>query len=495
MGEIEERRAKVARLRERGIDPYPHRFDRSHGIAEALRLPEGQPVRLAGRLVGVRRMGKANFAHVEDQDARIQLYLTADGTREFDAFKQLIDRGDFIGVEGELFVTRTGELTVKVGEFTLLAKAIQPLPEKFHGLRDVETMRRQRYRHLISDPEARELFAKRTRIVAGIRSFLDARGFLDVQTPTLQPIYGGAAARPFVTEHNELKRTLFLRIATELYLKRLIVGGFDKVYEIGTVFRNEGVDSTHNPEYTLLELYQAFGDYTDMMALTEELFQTLAQEANGSLKLPPRQFEGKEVAIDLAGPWRRLTFYDAVKEYAGVDISSVSSLEDAMSAAKQAGLDARALKGMDWEQVLGEIFDQRVEEHLVQPTFVMDYPAGLCPLTKRHRTDPRLAERFEPYIAGMEVGNAFSELSDPEYQAEQFAQQRRHAQEGDEEAHPVDEDFLLALEHGMPPTGGLGIGVDRLVMLLTGASSIRDIILFPLQRQLPSERDARGDGE
>jgi len=485
----------VVRLRERGIDPYPHRFERSHTIAEALQLPVGQPARLAGRLVGLRRMGKANFAHIEDQDARIQLYLTADGTREFDDFKQLIDRGDFVGVEGDLFVTKTEELTVKVSEFTLLSKAIQPLPDKYHGLRDVETMRRQRYRHLISDPEARELFAKRTRIVGGIRSFLDARGFLDVQTPILQPIYGGAAARPFVTEHNELKRRLFLRIATELYLKRLIVGGFDKVYEVGPIFRNEGIDSTHNPEFTLLELYQAYADYTDMMTLTEELLQTLAQETNGSLKLPPRQVQGKEVEIDLAGPWRRLTFYNAVKEYAGVDISGVSNLEEAMSAAKQARLDTAALEGMNWEQVLGEIFDRRVEEQLVQPTFVMDYPAGLCPLTKRHRTDPRLAERFEPYLAGMEIGNAYSELSDPAYQAEQFALQRQRAQEGDEEAHPVDEDYVLALEHGMPPTGGLGIGVDRLVMLLTGTGSIRDIILFPLQRQLPSERGAQEKGE
>ena len=479
---------KVARLRQQGINPYPYGFDRSHAIAEALHLwPQdaeghGPQVLLAGRLIAVRRMGKAIFAHLEDQDARIQLHLSLDRTREYGSFKDLVDRGDIVGVTGSLFYTRTGELTVAVEEFTMLAKAVQPLPEKYHGLRDLETMRRQRYRHLIVDPEARQLFKKRSRILSLVRAFLDERGFLDVQTPTLQPIYGGAAARPFVTHHNELHRDLYLRIATELYLKRLVVGGFDKVYEIGAIFRNEGIDSTHNPEFTLLELYWAYADYTDIMALTEELIRFVAQELNGSLKLPPRTVGDRTVEIDLAPPWRRLTVHQSVQQYAGVTLSPGSTKAEALAAARQAGLTDEGLEGMSADELVMLIFEKRVEEHLVEPTFIVDFPASLCPLTKPHRDEPRLAERFEPYMAGMEIGNAYSELTDPAYQAEQFAVQRKRSLSGDEEAHPVDEDYIFALEHGLPPTGGLGIGLDRLVMLLTGASSIRDVILFPLQR-------------
>ncbi|MCI0769856.1 MAG: lysine--tRNA ligase [Chloroflexi bacterium] len=489
MDEREARRAKLQRLREKGVDPYPHRFDRSHTIAEARRLgeeagddPEPARVRLAGRLTAIRRMGKASFAQLEDQDARIQLYLTVDKTEDFQSFKELVDRGDMVGVEGTFFVTKTGELTVQAERFVLLAKALQPLPEKYHGLRDVETMRRQRYLHLIADSEARQLFIKGSRIVLLVRAFLDQRGFVEVRTPTLQPIYGGAAARPFRTYHNELKRDLYLRISPELYLKRLIVGGLDRVYEIASVFRNEGIDSHHNPEFTLLELYQAFADYTDMMKLTEELVRFVAQEVNGSLTLPARSVDGHEVEIDLGPPWRRLTYMDAIKEYAGVDVSTVGTRDEALAAAAGAGLTVTELQELTWEEILGRLFDERVERRLVEPTFIMDYPAALCPLTKRHRSDPRLAERFEPFVAGMELGNAFSELSDPEYQAAQFALQRERAQSGDEEAHPTDDDYVTALEYGLPPTGGLGIGLDRLVMLLTGAASIRDVILFPLQR-------------
>ncbi len=489
MEEREVRRDKLQRLRQAGVDPYPHRFDRTHTILEARRLGdegggEGKStrVRLAGRLVAVRRMGKANFAHLEDQDARIQLYLTADKTKKFDAFKELIDRGDMLGVEGTFFVTRTGELTVQVSQFTLLAKVLQPLPEKYHGLRDVETMRRQRYLHLIADAEARQFFKKRGRIVSLVRAFLDQRGFVEVQTPILQPIYGGAAARPFRTYHNELKRDLYLRISPELYLKRLVVGGLERVYEIASCFRNEGVDSHHNPEFTLLELYQAYADYNDMMALTEAMVRFLAQEVNGALTLPARNIDGREVAIDLDPPWQRLPYLEAIKRYAGVDVTSVATQDQALAAAAEAGLNTSDLRGLTWEQTLAQIFDQRVEEHLVQPTFITDYPAGLCPLTKRHRSNPRLAERFEPYVAGMEFGNAFSELSDPEYQKLQFELQRERAKAGDAEAHPTDDDYVTALEHGLPPTGGLGIGLDRLVMLLTGTASIRDVILFPLQR-------------
>jgi lysyl-tRNA synthetase class 2 len=491
---VDERSARIekaAELRRRGIDPYPHTFHRSHTIAQARALwdkrdqasQERIAVTLAGRITGIRRMGKANFAHLEDQDTKIQLYLSMDKSAGFEIFRDLVDRGDIIGVQGHLFLTKTGELTVETSSFVLLSKAIEPLPEKFHGLQDLERMRRQRYLHLLAEPEARQLFLKRSKTAALIRTFLSELGFVEVQTPILQPIYGGAAARPFVTHHNELKRDLYLRIAPELYLKRLIVGGFDRVFEIGNCFRNEGIDSTHNPEFTMVELYQAFADYNDMMTLLEDLYRYLAQELNGSLVLPVRPVHGKEVAIDLSKPWRRLTYFDAIKEYTGVDVSQVATLADAITAASRAGLRTDGFEKMDWEHVLGEIFDQRVEEHLIEPTFIIDFPAGLCPLTKRHRTDPRLAERFEPFIGGMEVANAYSELSDPAYQKEQFEAQKRRAAAGDEEAQPMDDDYVTALEYGLPPTGGLGFGLDRLVMLLTGATSVRDIILFPQQRQ------------
>ena len=501
MDERTARVEKVVRLRESGVDPYPHSFRRSHTIAEARAAHESNPgagpderFRLAGRLTAVRRMGKANFARIEDQDDSIQIYLTLDKTEDFPRFKELVERGDFVGVEGPLFVTKTGEVTVETQRFDLLAKALQPMPEKFHGLKDVETMRRQRYLHLISDLDARQLFRKRSRIFASVRAFLEGRGFLDVQTPMLQPIYGGAAARPFVTHHNELKRDLFLRIAPELYLKRLIVGGFDRVYEMAAAFRNEGIDSTHNPEYTILEAYQAYADYTDMMELTESLVRHVAQDVNGSFELPPRKVGDRDITIDVGKPWRRLTYFDALREYAGVDLSPSASRDEALAAAKPAGIATGDFDGMGPEQIIGEIFDGRVEEQLIEPTFILDFPAALCPLTKRHRDDPLLAERFEPYIAGFEVGNAFSELTDPEYQRSQFLAQGRAAEAGDEEAHPMDEDYINALEHGLPPTGGLGIGMDRLVMLLTGMSSIRDVILFPLQRQLPGEQQGEAPG-
>jgi len=491
---------KAGKLREMGVNPYPYRFDRSHTISEARQLlapgaeGHGPRVRLAGRLVAVRRMGKASFSHLEDQDARIQIHLAADKTRDFELFKEFVDRGDSMGVEGALFYTRTGELTVSVESFTLLSKAVQPLPEKYHGLKDTETMRRQRYLHLIVDPEARQLFKKRTRILGLVRSFLDARGFLEVQTPILQPIYGGAAARPFVTHHNELKRNLFLRIAPELYLKRLIVGGFDRVYEMGSCFRNEGIDSTHNPEFTILELYWAYADYTDVMALTEEVYTHVAHQLLGTMKLPARTVHGEEVQIDLTRPWKRLTLHGSIRELTGVDLTPGTSRDETLAAARGLGLTDRGLEKMTAEEITVHIFEEKVEPKLVQPTFIMDYPAVLCPLTKRHRQDPRLAERFELFIAGMECANAYSELSDPAYQAEQFAAQKRLALAGNEEAQPVDDDFVTALEYGLPPTGGLGFGIDRMVMLMTGAMSIRDIILFPLQRQAAAE-GATGESE
>lgn len=502
MDERQIRIEKTARLKEQGVNPYPYRFDRSHTISGARQLwpvppPAGENaeggavhgprVRVAGRLVGMRRMGKASFAILEDQDARIQIHLSADRTRDYPVFKDLVDRGDFLGVQGTLFYTRTGELTVAVEEFTLLAKSLLPLPEKYHGLRDAETMRRQRYLHLIVDPEARQTFKRRSRAIALIRAFLEKRDFIEVQTPVLQPIYGGAAARPFITYHNELKRQLFLRIAPELYLKRLIVGGFEKVFEVSSAFRNEGIDSFHNPEFTLMELYWAYVDYTDIMALTEGLYRWVAQELNGTLKLPMRKVEGADVEIDLAPPFRRLTLHGALKEYAGVDMSTATSDEDARTIALEAGMHRDGLEHMTSDAIAMLLFEENVEDKLIQPTFVTDYPASMCPLTKQHRANPRLAERFEFYMAGMECANAYSELTDPVYQAAQFAAQHRQAQDGDEEAQPMDDDFVTALEYGLPPTGGLGIGIDRMVMLLTGAPSIRDIILFPVQRQAAAD--------
>lgn len=488
---------KASRLREQGINPYPYRFDRSHTIEQARALwPEGSvgdgpPIQLAGRLVAVRRMGKASFAQLEDQDSRIQLHLTADRCPDYALFKEFVDRGDIVGVHGTLFFTRTGELTVAVDALALLSKAFQPLPEKYHGLRDLETMRRQRYLHLIVDADARHLFEKRSRAVSSARSFLDERGFLEVQTPTLQPIYGGAAARPFVTHHNELKRDLFLRIATELYLKRLTVGGFEKVYEIGTVFRNEGIDASHNPEFTLLELYWAYVDYTDIMDLTEQLYCSVAQTLNQSLTLPTRFVGGREVTLDLTPPWRRLTLHRSLSEVAGIELSPGSTKEEAIAAALRAGIQHDGLQDLSTDEITLHLFEELVEAQLIEPTFIMDYPASLCPLTKHHRDDPRLAERFELYMAGVECANAYSELSDPTHQAQQFAAQRHKAVAGDQEAHPVDADFLTALEYGMPPTGGLGIGVDRMIMLLTGATNIRDVILFPLQRQADDSHDTQ----
>ena len=503
MDERETRQLKAARLRERGPNPYPHRFDRSHTIAMARTLmpspandasneARGPHVTLAGRLQAVRRMGKASFAQMEDQDARIQVHLAADKTQGYDVFKDSIDRGDIVGVTGPLFYTKTGELTVSVEALTLLAKAIQPLPEKFHGLKDQELMRRQRYLHLIMDTDARQLFQKRSQLFSLVRAFLGERGFMEVQTPILQPIYGGAAARPFVTHHNELKRDLFLRIAPELYLKRLIVGGLERVYEIGQAFRNEGIDSLHNPEFVILELYQAYADYTDMMALTETLYRTAALALNGTTKLPPRKVQDHEVSVDLRQPWRRLPMHQAVQEYAGFRITPDTSDEDARRMIQEAGLKPERLAQMTADEITVYLFEEKAEGRLIEPTFITDFPASLCPLTKQHRDNPKLAERFELFMLGFECANAYSELTDPLYQAQQFANQRRSSD--GEEPPPMDEDYVNALEYGLPPTGGLGFGLERMLMLLTGAVSIRDVILFPLQRQVVAETSTEESG-
>ena len=475
--------AKLERLRERGIDPYPARVSRTHSAAEAITAfedaAEGErvEVHVAGRLMSARVMGKSTFAHIADGSGRVQIYLRQDelGEDAYELFRRDVDLGDFVSARGHMFRTRTGEVSVHVEAFEIIAKALLSLPEKWHGLRDVETRYRQRYLDLIANPEVREVFIKRTRIVTAIRRFLDARGFLEVETPVLQPLYGGAAARPFTTYHNALDRTLYLRIADELYLKRLIVGGLDRVYEIGHNFRNEGISTEHNPEFTVIELYQAYADYHDIMRLVEEIFSGVAQEVLGSTRIT---YQGD--AIDLAPPWRRVTMRDAILEHTGIDIEEHRDLDALWQQAQERDLPVG--KKPTWGKLVEEIFGECVEPTLIQPTFVLDFPVEVSPLAKKKPGAPHLVERFEFYIGTIECGNAFSELNDPLDQRERFEAQRREAEAGDEEAHPLDEDYITAVEHGMPPTGGLGFGIDRMVMLFTDQPSIREVILFPQLR-------------
>lgn len=478
----EQRLAKLMLMRQLGLDPYPARVSYSHTCAQALAAFEASPeenqhVQVVGRLMAIRDMGKSTFCHIADGTGRLQIYLRQNdlGEERYTLFHKTMDLGDFIQVEGHLFRTRTGEITVHALAWQPLAKALLPLPDKWHGLRDVETRYRQRYLDLLSNPKVREIFVRRTRLITAIRRFLDAQGFLEVETPILQPIYGGAAARPFITYHNALDRTLYLRIADELYLKRLIIGGFDRVYEIGHNFRNEGISTRHNPEFTVLEAYQAYADYHDVMRLVERLYEAIAQEVMGSLTIT---YQGN--AIDLTPPWRRVTMRDAILEHSGIDI-----LEHADYASLWAALQAKGIAlppQRNWGKLVEKLFEERVEPTLIQPTFILDYPVEISPLAKKKPEDPRLVERFEFFIGGMECGNAFTELNDPLDQRERFLAQGRASQAGDEEAHPMDEDFITAMEHGMPPTGGLGIGIDRLVMLFTDQSSIREVILFPQLR-------------
>jgi len=484
----EARRSKIAALREAGVDPFGTRFAdrrlmgdlaREYAAASAEELDAAAiPVRVAGRVVSQRSHGKAGFAHLQDGSGRLQLYLRLP---ELDDTASLVwdqlDLGDIIGAEGVLMRTRTGELTVKTATLTMLTKALRPLPDKHGGLKNVEQRYRARHLDLLVNPESRAVFEARTRIVSSLRRTLDEMGFLEVETPVLGPVAGGAAARPFLTYHNALERELSLRIATELHLKRLVVGGMERVYEIGRVFRNEGLSTRHNPEFTSLEAYQAYADYHDMMDLTERLVQNAALAANGSLQAGE---------IDLTGPFRRVTMAEAVKEATGIDVlalgSSGNPQEDARAVRAAAEAAGYTVEATTWGGMLAELFETYAEDRLIQPTFVIGHPVETSPLAKRNPADPRLTERFELYVQGRELANAFSELNDPEDQRRRFEQQLAQRQAGDEEAHPMDEDFLAALEVGLPPTGGLGIGVDRLVMLLTGAPSIRDVILFPTLR-------------
>lgn len=474
------RREKLKKLKEKGLDPYPYKFEKTHSTEEILNNfekleKEQKEVKIAGRIISLRGHGKSVFFHIQDGYGKIQIYLKSDevGKEKFEEF-DLFDIGDFIGVVGIVFVTKKGEKSIRASDFVMLSKSLRPLPEKWHGLQDKELRYRQRYLDLIVNPEVKKTFLLRTKIIQAMRKFLDDRGFIEVETPILQPIYGGASARPFKTYHNTLERDLYLRIADELYLKRLLIGGFEKVYEVCKDFRNEGMDKNHNPEFSMLELYQAYADYNDIMKLEEELMKFIAQKVSGKLSFT---YQGDEINLD--AEWRRIPILESIKEYAKVDLEKKDEKEiREITKDLNLSIDEKANK---WKLV-DTIFGNLVQPYLVQPTFITDYPTQMSPLAKKHRKKEGLTERFELFIGGLELGNAFSELNDPLDQRERFSQQMELRDLGDEEAQVTDEDFLRALEHGMPPTGGLGIGIDRVVMLFTDSSSIRDVIFFPQMR-------------
>ncbi|HJG86380.1 lysine--tRNA ligase [Pseudoflavonifractor capillosus] len=478
------RRDKLKELQDAGMDPFQQTkysvTAHSQEIKDNFETMEGQTVSVAGRLMSKRGMGKAVFCDLQDVQGRIQLYVRIDelGEEPFARFKK-VDIGDIVGVEGEAFRTKRGEISVKASTVTLLSKSLRPLPEKFHGLTDKETRYRQRYVDLIVNPEVRQAFVVRSRFIKHVREFLDNRGYMEVETPVLNTISGGATARPFITHHNTLDIDMYMRIATELPLKRLIVGGMDRVYELGRIFRNEGMDPKHNPEFTTVELYQAFADFNDMMDLFEELLSSAAQKILGTYEV---EWQGEK--IDLTPGWPRLPMHEAVKQYTGLDFMAITSDEEAVAAAKSIGVELPETADKTWGNALYEVFDQRVEEKLIQPTFITMHPVDVSPLAKRSPKDPRLTERFELFICHSEMGNAFSELNDPIDQRQRFQKQVELRDKGDDEAGMMDEDFLNALEYGMPPTGGLGIGIDRCVMMLTNSDTIRDVILFPTMKPL-----------
>lgn len=474
------RRMKLQELQKNGKDPFTIvKYDVTSStkqIIDNFEEMEGKFVSIAGRLMSKRGMGKVSFCDVQDRDSRVQIYVKVDevGSETYEDFKKF-DIGDMVGVKGEVFRTHKGEISLKVKEVVLLAKSLQPLPEKWHGLKDTDLRYRQRYLDLIVNPNVKDTFIARSKIIRAIRKFLDERGFLEVDTPLLNTIPGGAAAKPFITHHNTLDIDLYLRIAPELYLKRLIVGGLEKVYEMGRMFRNEGMSIKHNPEFTMMEVYEAYNDYKGMMELTESLISTVAMEVIGTTKVI---YQGEE--IDLTPPWNRMTMVEAVKKYTGVDFNDITSDEEAKNIAKdkKVHIEGNPTKG----EILNLMFERFVEEHLVQPTFIYDYPVEISPLTKRKPDMPDFTERFEVFITRREMGNAYSELNDPIDQKERFVNQMKKREAGDEEANMMDDDFINALEYGMPPTGGLGIGIDRLIMLLTDSYSIRDILLFPTMK-------------
>ena len=480
-GAIADRRAKLERLREAGVEPFPHSFpgrvenaavrDAHEGLDDGEETEDSY--RLAGRLAARRGHGKSAFLDLVDRSGRIQLHAREDVLGE-ERHEELlnVDLGDFIGVEGTAFKTRRGELSLKLNSFELLAKSLRPPPDKFHGLEDTETRYRRRELDLVANESTRELFIKRAKTVAATRRWLDDQGFLEVETPVLQPLYGGALARPFTTHHNALDRDLYLRIATELYLKRLIVGGLDRVYELGKDFRNEGISYKHNPEFTMLEWYEAYADYDDAAGRLEQLVAYVAQEVNGTTRV---ERDGKE--IDLAPPWRRVTLRDAILERSGIDVAEHPTRE-----ALAAAMDSEADPKEGWGKLVDGLLSKDVEPNLIEPTFITDYPVELSPFAKRHRSTEGLTERWEAFCGGFEIANAFTELNDPDEQRRRFEAQAEEIARGDEEAQPFDESYVEALEQGMPPTGGVGLGIDRLVMLLTGAKTVREVVLFPAMR-------------
>lgn len=472
---------KMEALREKGVNPFGQRFVVTHHTQDVFSNQEalitsGEEVVIAGRLMAKRGQGKAGFGNIQDVTGQIQIYSRMDVAGEENHwFFKKADIGDIIGIRGKVFVTEKGETSISVQEFTPLTKSLRPLPEKYHGLTDIELRYRQRYVDLIMNQEVQNTFILRSKIVRHIREYLDQNGFLEVETPVMHTLAGGATARPFVTYHNALDMQLYMRIALELHLKRLIVGGLEKVYELGRVFRNEGIDTRHNPEFTMMEVYQAYADYHDMMDLTENLVKYVSEKVLGTTQISYGEYQ-----VDLGKKWTRITMNDAVKQYSGIDFSAIATDEEARAAAASVGVYVE--EGTPKGNILNEMFEEKVEANLIQPTFIMDYPIEVSPLARRKDGHPEVTDRFELFIVGREHANAFSELNDPMDQRERFEKQMEAKAKGDDEAHPMDEDFIMALEYGLPPTGGLGIGVDRLVMLLTNAPSIRDVMLFPTMR-------------
>ncbi len=482
------RREKLVTLRELGVDPFGKKYERTHWAKEIIaqfdhlskeELDQAEhEVRIAGRMMAKRGQGKASFAHIQDFSGRIQIYVREDrvGEHQYEVF-DLCDLGDIIGVTGKVFKTKTGDLTIRATDVRLLTKSLRPLPEKFHGLKDVEIRYRKRYLDLIVNPDVMETFVTRSKIISAMRRYLDERGYIEVETPTLHAIAGGATAKPFITHHNALDMQMYMRIAIELHLKRLIVGGMEKVYEVGRVYRNEGVSTRHNPEFTMIELYEAYADFQDIMSLTENLIASIAETVRGSTVI---KYQGQQ--IDLTPKWKRAHMVDLVREATGVDFWQQMSDEEAHALAKEHKVTVEP--SMKFGHIVNEFFEQKVEETLIQPTFVYGHPVDVSPLARKNEEDPRFTDRFELFIVAREHANAFTELSDPIDQRERFLAQLEEREQGNDEAHMMDEDFVEALEVGMPPTGGLGIGVDRLVMLLTDSPSIRDVLLFPHMRTL-----------
>lgn len=477
------RREKLAELQSKGKDPFDvYKVEKTHSsqeVKDGFETLEGSEVTVAGRIMSKRGQGKVVFSDIHDRDGKIQLFIKIDqvGEEEIKEYKTY-DLGDWVAATGEVFKTKTGEVSVKVKSFELICKSLKPLPEKWHGLKDPDLRYRQREVDIITNPEVKDTFLKRVKIIKAIREFLDNKGYLEVETPILSPIAGGAAARPFVTHHNALDIDMYLRIATELYLKRCIVAGFEKVYDMGKNFRNEGISVRHNPEFTMIELYEAFSDYNDMMEVMENLVAYACEKVNGTTKV---MYQGTE--IDFTPPWRRITMVDAVKEHSGIDYNEIKSNEEAQAIAKEKGLEfPKPLNTVTKGEVLNMLYEEFAEQHMIQPTFICDYPVEISPLTKKKRGNEEFTERFEGFVFGREVCNAYSELNDPIVQRQRFEQQENERELGDDEAYMIDEEFMSALETGMPPTGGLGIGIDRMIMFLTDSASIRDVIMFPTMK-------------